>query len=129
MVKNKIMRIDRKNESKICRLCDKKYNHEENRPVCLMPCGHTYCRKCTQIESAQINTKRTCPACKLGFNQIIPDYAMLDMINSTAELSLSRNSSESSSHEIIDNQNSEEIFEEKDEENKALISNENNKKV
>lgn len=67
--------IDRSNESKFCIECKKCYNHDENKPECLIPCGHTFCRTCIKSFRMQM-----CPVCRNKYNQVIPDFEMIDMI-------------------------------------------------
>jgi hypothetical protein len=81
------MKVDRKSECKYCRLCHKNFNHGENKPHCLIPCGHTFCRECTLREES-FKQQRHCPMCKENFSQIIPDYEMIDMLNSLVKLAV-----------------------------------------
>lgn len=65
---------DRKKEIRFCILCKNNYDQKEFRPECLIPCGHTFCHKCLKA------VKNSCPKCSLYFNQIIPDYEMMDIV-------------------------------------------------
>lgn len=65
--------IDRKTESRTCPLCKNPYNEKDYRPESLIPCGHTFCSKCIA------NFEQACKMCASKYNQIIPDYEMLDM--------------------------------------------------
>lgn len=94
------MKVDRKSEGKYCRVCHSTFNHTNNQPVCLMPCGHTFCRTCADSigkvgntnnnhDSERSSANRSCPLCHQRFNQIIPDYEMIDMMNSLIKFSVS----------------------------------------
>jgi hypothetical protein len=80
------VKIDRKSECKYCRRCHKNFNHTDNKPCCLIPCGHTFCIECTSLH--EFKEERTCPTCRERFNQVIPDYEMIDMLNSLVKLSV-----------------------------------------
>ena len=95
------MKIDRKSECKYCRVCHKNFNHSNNKPVCLIPCGHTFCMQCSNGKFKN----NQCPSCKESYNQIIPDYEMIDMLNSLVQLSVSI----SDDDEIIQSTSEEEL--------------------
>lgn len=73
-----VVLIDRKKEPTLCVLCKQNYDKEQHKPECLIPCGHTYCKACINKFD---NKKKTCPLCKMYFNQVIPDYEMMDIIS------------------------------------------------
>ena len=66
--------IDRKTEPKNCPLCKNIYDERQTRPEALIPCGHTFCAKCV------VNFEKVCKMCAEKYNQIIPDYEMIDLV-------------------------------------------------
>lgn len=77
--------VNRLSEPRNCPLCSRNYDASSNKPESLIPCGHTYCSNCI------VNLKRECKLCGISYNQIIPDYDMLDMIKQTKKISLNSN--------------------------------------
>lgn len=69
------MIISREGEKTSCLHCRKEFNLENRRPRCYMPCGHTFCERCIEAQKSS-----TCYKCKMGFNQSITDYGMIDII-------------------------------------------------
>ena len=85
-----------------CVICEKKYDNSSNRPYCLMPCGHTYCRICIE------NNLNQCPVCEAAYNQYIPDYNLLDQITGVKGLSLNEKSYYKAPERSYPSQNDEE---------------------
>lgn len=67
--------LDRKKEITYCQLCKQNYDLDMYKAECAIPCGHTFCKQC-----AANFLKKPCCVCKMFVNQIIPDYAMMDII-------------------------------------------------
>jgi hypothetical protein len=65
---------DREKESLTCSICFKDYN-SNLLPNCLIPCGHTFCKKC-----AIILKSKKCSICDTYISQVIPDYALADIV-------------------------------------------------
>ena len=55
--------------------CEENYNEEENRPLTIFPCGHTYCAKCMNTI-----TNRLCPQCRETIEQTVTNFALLNNI-------------------------------------------------
>lgn len=71
--------LDRNSEPRNCPLCKTNYNETTCRPEALIPCGHTFCSRCVR------KFERVCKMCATGYNQIIPDYEMIDLIRQTSK--------------------------------------------
>ncbi|RNA30301.1 importin subunit alpha-like [Brachionus plicatilis] len=78
--------FDRKKEITYCFVCKQNYDHNACRPECLIPCGHTFCHECIKKLFS-----KNCSRCGSLFNQIIPDYEMVDMISTSSDLKDKKN--------------------------------------
>lgn len=60
-----------------CSICNNGYNNADLKPFMIIPCGHTYCKKC--IDRKQLD-KTGCPQCKGPINSKIENHFALDSI-------------------------------------------------
>lgn len=73
-------------ENLTCQICLMKFNENQNKPVTLVPCGHTYC--CTCIEKFLDNL---CPYDRQLFQSTVINWLVVGMISSRLQHDVNKN--------------------------------------
>lgn len=64
---------------KTCDTCYESFNHDENKPYSIVPCGHEFCLKC--IDDL---TNNECPTCSSQIEHKIINWGLLKAIEDLA---------------------------------------------
>jgi hypothetical protein len=59
-----------------CQVCLENFDGDIHRPFSISPCGHTFCITCLNFLP-----EKCCPKCRRNINEIMPNYAILDVLD------------------------------------------------
>ncbi|XP_042885224.1 tripartite motif-containing protein 12A-like [Penaeus japonicus] len=65
-----------------CAVCRDSYNKDDRKPLILPHCGHTFCKKCLNVESRKRVFR--CPSCRQDrdqFGNLRPNFALIDVLD------------------------------------------------